>query len=148
MARSVLFYDAACGACTWLVARILAWDRNCRLRPVPLQDPEARLLLGGMDEATRMSSWHLVRKDGSVISGGAVVAPLLRELPGGGPLAAAVSRVPRLVDRGYRWAAEHRILLGRPVPRSWKDSARLRVEARREELEANPQTRPASVTTG
>jgi predicted DCC family thiol-disulfide oxidoreductase YuxK len=140
MARSVLLYDAACGACTWLVARILAWDRARRVRPVALQDPEAELLLSGMDEPTRMASWHLVPEDGSVISGGAVLAPLLRELPGGGRLAAAANRMPRLIDRGYRWAAAHRILLGRPVPRSWKESARDKVDDRAEELRAESAT--------
>jgi predicted DCC family thiol-disulfide oxidoreductase YuxK len=78
-----------------------------------------------------MASWHLVTADGSVVSRGAALAPLLRELPGGGPLAAAVDRAPRLVDRVYRWVAEHRSTLGRPLPRRWVDRARRNVEARR-----------------
>jgi predicted DCC family thiol-disulfide oxidoreductase YuxK len=131
MAPGVLLYDADCGVCTWLTARILAWDRRRRLRPVALQDPEADSLLAGIDEETRMASWHLVDDQGSVISGGAALAPLLRLLPGGAPLAGAAERAPRLVDRAYRWAAGHRGLLGRPLPRRWVDKARRQVEARR-----------------
>jgi predicted DCC family thiol-disulfide oxidoreductase YuxK len=130
MDRPALLYDADCGVCTWLVALILRWDRRARLRPVPLQDPEAERALAPMDEETRMASWHLVAADGSVTSAGAALAPLLRELPGGRPLAAAAERVPGLVERAYRWAAEHRGLLGRPIPGRWVQTARRRVEAR------------------
>jgi predicted DCC family thiol-disulfide oxidoreductase YuxK len=140
MGRSVLLYDSGCGACTWLVARILAWDRDRRLRPVALQDPEADLLLSGMDEATRMASWHLVDENGRVTSAGPALAPLLRELPQAGALAGLAERAPRLIDRGYRWAAEHRTLLGRPIPRRWKESARGEVEARRRELSGRSAT--------
>jgi predicted DCC family thiol-disulfide oxidoreductase YuxK len=131
MARPSLLYDADCGVCTWLVARILAWDRRRRLRPVALQDPVADRLLGGMDEQAKMASWHLVGRDGSVTSAGAALAPLLRELRGGGPLAALAERAPGVVDRAYRWAADHRSLLGRPLPRRWVERARVRVAARR-----------------
>jgi predicted DCC family thiol-disulfide oxidoreductase YuxK len=52
MARAALVYDADCGLCTWLTARILAWDRRHRLRPAALQEPEADSLLGSLDEQT------------------------------------------------------------------------------------------------
>jgi predicted DCC family thiol-disulfide oxidoreductase YuxK len=130
MTRVALLYDAGCGVCTWLMARILAWDRGRRVRPVALQDPEADALLGGMDEETKMASWHLVAADNMVTSGGAALAPLLRELPAGGPLAVAAERAPRLVNRAYRWAADHRGALGRPLPRRSVERARDRVAAR------------------
>jgi predicted DCC family thiol-disulfide oxidoreductase YuxK len=130
MARPSLLYDADCGVCTWLVARILAWDRARRLRPVALQDPEADRLLGGMDEQVKMASWHLVGRDGSVTSAGAALAPLLRELPGGGALADVAERAPRLVDSAYRWVAGHRSLLARPLPGRWVERARGRVAER------------------
>ncbi len=130
MDRPALLYDADCGVCTWLLALILRWDRGLRLRPVPLQDAEAERLLAGMDQEARMASWHLVAADGSVTSAGAALAPLLRELPGGKPLAAAAERLPGLVEGAYRWVAGHRGLLGRPLPRRWVQSARHRVEAR------------------
>jgi predicted DCC family thiol-disulfide oxidoreductase YuxK len=134
MVPATLLYDAGCGACTWLVARILAWDRRRRLRPVALQDPEAGLLLGDMEEAKRMASWHLVSPDGAIRSGGAALAPLFRALPAGWPLAALADRYPRLIDLGYRWVASHRAELGRPLPATWKRRARDRVTTRQHEM--------------
>jgi predicted DCC family thiol-disulfide oxidoreductase YuxK len=113
--HAVLLYDADCGICTWFMAKVLAWDRRCRLRPVALQDPEAERLLAGMDEAVRISSWHLVAADGQVHSAGTAFGPLLGELPGGAPLAALASRFPGAAERGYRLVAERRALLGRLV---------------------------------
>jgi predicted DCC family thiol-disulfide oxidoreductase YuxK len=75
---AALLDDAACGFCRRAVARILAWDRHHRLRPVALQDPEADELLQGMDEEQKMASWHLVASNGSVYSGGAVADPNAR----------------------------------------------------------------------
>ncbi len=95
---------------------MLAKDRRRRLRPLPLQDPAAPALLPGMDERARMASWHLVGADGTVASGGAAVAPLLRLLPGGSPAAAVAERLPGAVDRAYRWAVRHRAALGRGIP--------------------------------
>jgi predicted DCC family thiol-disulfide oxidoreductase YuxK len=128
---TTIFYDADCGLCTWLMARILAWDRERRLRPVALQEPEAPVLLGDMDEATRMASWHLVTPDGVVRSAGAAVGPLLRTLPHGARLATLAERRPRLTERAYRWGADHRSALGRLLPPGWKRRARADVAARR-----------------
>jgi predicted DCC family thiol-disulfide oxidoreductase YuxK len=109
---AVILYDADCGFCRWAVDRVLAWDRAGKLRPVPLQGPEADRLLPGMSEEARMASWHLVL-DGRVYSGGAVAAPLLRLLPGGRPLAPAVAAFPGLSDRAYRLVARNRDRFGR-----------------------------------
>ena len=43
--RAVLLYDEDCGFCRWSLAKILAWDREGRIRPVPLQSEEADRLL-------------------------------------------------------------------------------------------------------
>jgi predicted DCC family thiol-disulfide oxidoreductase YuxK len=111
--QAIVLYDADCGFCKRMLAKLLAWDRRRRLRPVPLQDPEADGLLPGMSEEQRMASWHLVAPDGGVRSGGAAVAPLLRLLPGGAAPAWLADRMPGTVDRGYRWVAAHRTALGR-----------------------------------
>src|SRR5205823_9904279 len=103
------------GFCRWSLSKILRWDRRARLRPVALQDPLADELLGGMEPARKMASWHLVTTDGRIRSAGAAVAPLLRLLPGGRPLAAAASAFPRTTERAYRWASRHRDQLGRAV---------------------------------
>ncbi len=109
---SALLYDRDCGFCRWCVAKVLAWDRRGRLRPVALQDAEAERLLAGMAEAERMASWHLVDERGRVSSAGRAFAPLLRELPGGAPLADVAARAPGPLDRAYRFVAERRGALG------------------------------------
>jgi predicted DCC family thiol-disulfide oxidoreductase YuxK len=111
--QAVLLYDADCGFCRWSTARILSWDRHRRIRAVALQDPESDRLLGGMDQATKMASWHLVTSDGAVRSAGAAAPSLFRLLPGGSPLAAIAATLPGTTERAYRWVSEHREWLGR-----------------------------------
>lgn len=111
--QHVLLYDAECGFCRWALRQVLRWDRAHRLRPCALQDPEAVRWLGDLPEEDRMGSWHLVSADGTRVSGGRAVAPLLRLLPGGRPLAVLAEAFPGLVERAYRWVARHRGRLGR-----------------------------------
>lgn len=127
---AIVLYDADCGFCRWSLSKLLAWDRRRALRPVALQHPEASRLLGGMAEEERMASWHLVTDDGVVRSGGKALAPLLRMLPGGRAAAALADRAPRLVDRGYRFVAEHRSVFGRPVSEGAKRRADRRIDER------------------
>jgi predicted DCC family thiol-disulfide oxidoreductase YuxK len=130
-ARWTVFYDADCGLCTWLLAAVLRADRSRRLRPVALQDPEAAEVLAALTPEVRMSSWHLVSPASRRWSGGAAVAPMLRQLPHGSLPAAGLERFPACVERSYRWVSEHRGLLGRFVPASAKRRAKARVfEAR------------------
>ncbi|MBA2567034.1 MAG: DUF393 domain-containing protein [Thermoleophilaceae bacterium] len=128
--RAAVLYDADCGFCRWSLAKLLAWDRRGRLRPLALQDPEAARLLGDMDEQRRMSSWHLIREDGSRTSGGTALAPLLELLPGGRAPAAALKRFPGSLERGYRWVADHRGLLGKPITRAAVERAEARIAER------------------
>jgi predicted DCC family thiol-disulfide oxidoreductase YuxK len=128
MERWTLLYDRDCGFCRWALAKVLAWDRGRRLRPVPLQDPEADELLGAMSAEAKLASWRLVAPDGGVTSAGAAAAPLLRLLPGGGPLAALAERFPRLTERAYRWVADHRSVLARPIRRRARERADARIE--------------------
>lgn len=111
--RAALLYDAECPFCRWSTKKILAWDRERRIRPVRLQDPEAGQLLAGMDEQARMRSWHLVTREGETYSGGAATPSLFRMLPGGRPLAGLAAAFPRTTDRLYRWVSRHRELLAK-----------------------------------
>jgi predicted DCC family thiol-disulfide oxidoreductase YuxK len=113
--RAILLYDRDCSFCRWSLDRLLSWDRGDRVRPVALQETEADLLLAPIDVQRRMDSWHLVGGDGEVRSAGRAVAPLLRLLPGGKPLAALAERFPRATDAGYAFVARHRSTLGRIV---------------------------------
>jgi predicted DCC family thiol-disulfide oxidoreductase YuxK len=108
MTEAAILYDRSCSFCRRSVERVLRWDRNRRLRPVALQDPEADALLGGMREEERMASWHLVAADGTVYSAGAAFPPLLRLLPGGRPLGALAAAFPGLTERAYQHVARTR----------------------------------------
>ena len=118
-----MLYDPDCGFCRVLLALLLRWDTRGRLRPVALGSEEADSLLDGMPEEARMASWHLV-EPGAVHSGGAAFRPVFARLPGGGPFERVSERFPGASDRLYRWVADHRSLLGRPLPasaRRWAD---------------------------
>ena len=121
--RLVLLYDEDCGFCRWSLDKILAWDRAGRIRPVPLQDPEADRVLGDMSPDEKMASWHLVTPDGRVYSAGAAAAPLADALPAGAPLAALARAFPRVSERAYRLVAGNRDRLA-----SWLGSAACAVD--------------------
>lgn len=128
--RPVVLYDRDCGFCRWSLSKLLAWDRRGRLRPVALQDAEADRLLAGMGEEERMGSWHLAEPGGEVRSAGAAFEPLLRELPGGRPLAAIAARAPRLTERAYRFVSGNRTPIGRRLTGGAKSRADERIAAR------------------
>lgn len=129
--RPIVLYDRDCGFCRWSLAKLLAWDRRGRLRPVALQDAEAERLLASIPEQERMASWHLVEPGGAVSSAGRAFAPLFRILPGGSPFATAVERAPGLTSRAYRWVAEHRDVFGPRLSEGSKRRADRRIAARR-----------------
>ena len=129
MEKALVCYDQDYGFCCWSLAKLLRLDRARRLRPVPIQPPEADVHLSAMDDATRIGSWHLVVDGSQVYSGGAAVASLLELLSGGKPPAALFRRFPRLTDRGYRWVAGHRTALARGLKRSLLRPTRLGKEA-------------------
>jgi predicted DCC family thiol-disulfide oxidoreductase YuxK len=119
---ATVIYDPDCGFCRWSLALLLSWDRGA-LRPLPLGAAEAHDLLADLTEEQRNASWHLIL-DGERFSAGAALAPALRLLPGGRLLGAVFARFPRSTERGYRWVADHRGLLGRFVSaraRRWAD---------------------------
>lgn len=108
-----ILYDEDCGFCRWALAKVLAWDRNRRLRPTPLQSEEADDLLGDMDDRRKMASWHLVGPAGTIWSAGAAAAPLFRLLPGGRLPAAFAAAFPGLTEFLYRLVANNRESLAR-----------------------------------
>jgi predicted DCC family thiol-disulfide oxidoreductase YuxK len=130
MAPGTLLYDRDCGFCRWCLGKVLAWDRRRSLRPVAIQSEEADRLLAGMPEDQRLSSWHLVDADGTVRSAGAAFPELFRLLPGGAPLAALTSRIPRATDRAYRWVAGNRSRWGKLVTDGAKERADRRISGR------------------
>jgi predicted DCC family thiol-disulfide oxidoreductase YuxK len=109
---------------------ILAWDRRRLLRPVAIDSAEGAGLLSDLDRERREASWHFIDRDGSRSSGGVAAAPLLRQLPGGEPLASLAERFPSLTERGYGWVARNRGRLGKPIPAGAKARAERRIESR------------------
>jgi len=114
-ADHALLYDSDCGFCRWSLDKILARDRDGRIRPVPLQSPEADVLLKGMDHDRKMASWHLVKPDGTVYSAGAAVAPLMRLLPGAKSAAAIAGAMPPVTGIAYRLISRNRTRLGKLI---------------------------------
>jgi predicted DCC family thiol-disulfide oxidoreductase YuxK len=110
-----VIYDSDCGLCLWVMGLMLIWDARRALRPVALRDPVARELLADMSECERAASWHLVTPSGERYSAGRAVAPLLRLLPGGRPIAAAAAALQPLTDRAYDFLASRRSLFGKAV---------------------------------
>jgi predicted DCC family thiol-disulfide oxidoreductase YuxK len=131
---SLVLYDGDCGLCKWLLAWLLRFDRAGRLRPLALQSPEAEVLLADLDPAERMASMHVIAPDGTRLSAGEALPPLLRLLSGGRFPAAIAARFPRMTSAGYRWVATHRIGISRFVPRQAKLRAGERVREREAEL--------------
>lgn len=117
-----ILYDGDCGFCKVALAVLLRWDRARRLTPAPIQSDCGERLLADMTPEQRLSSWHLIDHDRTIHSGGAGIAFVFAELPGGAPLARLAARFPRATARAYEWVAHHRGLLGRPLgdrSRSW-----------------------------
>jgi predicted DCC family thiol-disulfide oxidoreductase YuxK len=117
-------YDSDCGFCRWSLGLLLDLDRHHRLRPLPLSSPQAAEHLSDLTPEQRMASWHLVSPAGQRWSGGEALAPVARLLGPAGQLPAALlDQAPAVADRGYRWVAAHRTLLGRWVPSAAKRRA-------------------------
>jgi predicted DCC family thiol-disulfide oxidoreductase YuxK len=110
-----IVYDDGCRFCRWSLGWVLRWDRGRRLRPLALGTEEANRLLVEVDPADRAASWHLIDPEGRVRSAGAAAPDLLRLLPAGSLGAALLTRAPRLTERAYRWVADQRSTLGRPI---------------------------------
>jgi predicted DCC family thiol-disulfide oxidoreductase YuxK len=128
-AHAIVLYDEDCGFCRWSLAKLLAWDRQGRLRPVAIQSTEGGRLLAGLSEEQMLASWHLVC-EGRRYSAGAAFPPLLRLLPGGAPLARLSAAMPRLSERGYACVARHRGRFGGLLTDRAKDRADERIGRR------------------
>jgi predicted DCC family thiol-disulfide oxidoreductase YuxK len=115
---ATVLFDGDCGFCRWSADRLRRWDRAGRLRFVPLQAPAADALLHDVPPAARAATWHLVTRDGRVVSGAAAVPAVLDLLPRGGAPASLARRFPAATARAYRWVAEHRATLGQLLGRA------------------------------
>jgi predicted DCC family thiol-disulfide oxidoreductase YuxK len=126
-----VLYDANCNICKTITEALLTWDGGrARLVPVPIQSDEGAALLRDVPPQLWLESFHLVREDGSVISGGPALAPLFRQLPGGAALARALELSPPATASTYNWIARNRVALSRFIPKRVKAVANKRLSAR------------------
>ena len=123
MDSPVVLYDADCGFCRAVLAGLLAFDRDERLRPVALQSDEAERLLPGQTLEERLNAVAFAAPDAEPAAGGAAVSALLRELRGGKPLARLLERAPGATERAYRLVADNRSTLSKGVPAALKRRA-------------------------
>ena len=130
MAATVL-YDANCNICKTITETLLTWDGSRgRIRALPIQSEDGAALLSEVPPQLWLESFHLVRDDGSVVSGGPALAPLFRQLPGGGALARAFELSPPATASAYNWIAHNRVALSRFIPGRVKAVANRRLSAR------------------
>lgn len=128
--RLLVLYDGDCGFCAWALAWILRWDRARQLRPLAIQSDEGQRVLAHMEPALRLASWHACDERGELRSGSRALPALLERLPGGGPLATLVQRLPRLSAAAYEFLARNRTTLSRPIPDVSKRRARALIAER------------------
>jgi predicted DCC family thiol-disulfide oxidoreductase YuxK len=115
--EALLFYDAGCGVCSWIVSRVLRSAPSGALRVVPIGSQEAGAYLGHLSDEQRWASWHMLGEDGQLRSAGAAAPVLLDLLPHARPLARLSRAAPRVTERSYQAIARTRSLWGRLVPR-------------------------------
>jgi predicted DCC family thiol-disulfide oxidoreductase YuxK len=125
-----VLYDRDCGFCRWSMGKLLAWDRDRRLRPVAIQSEEGERLLADLAPEQRLASAHAIDAAGRRTSGGDALAPVAEMLPGGRPLAALARRAPGLARAGYDAIAGRRPLWGRLISDRAKDRADARIAER------------------
>lgn len=109
----VAYYDAECVFCTRAVTRWGARFARRGFRWQPLQTPGTATRLG-LSEAALRQEMVLALADGTVASGAAAWAVLLRSVWWLWPLgwALGLPGLRGLARRGYRWIARHRHCLG------------------------------------
>jgi predicted DCC family thiol-disulfide oxidoreductase YuxK len=114
----LVLYDRDCRFCVWGVVVLARRARPGAVRLATIQGDDGDRLLGHLDPAARLASWHAwdgerLRSEADVLD---ALGPRLRP----GPVRAAVLGV-RLAPRPltaflYRQMAEHRVAISRLVP--------------------------------
>jgi len=98
--RTLLFWDADCGVCTFFRNVVLRLDLRGGIVSIPIGSREADPYLGDLDEDRRWGSMHVVSPDGNRSSEGPALLQLLAALP----LLRGVAGVLESRDRGFRLA--------------------------------------------
>jgi predicted DCC family thiol-disulfide oxidoreductase YuxK len=109
----IVFFDGVCGLCDRLVQFVLRRDRQARFRFAPLQGRlAARELPPRGARPQDLDTLYVLTADGQLLSRSRAAFFILRHLPGGWPILAALRVLPAfLTDLGYRLVARLRYRL-------------------------------------
>jgi len=108
-ARGWILFDRDCIVCTSLVRRFRHTLEKRGFGFAALQDPRVAALLG-LPTEDLMREMRVVTRGGQIYGGAEAVVYLARQVWWAWPLyaAARLPGVPRILDAGYRWFADHR----------------------------------------
>ena len=81
--RYILAYDAYCGPCKRFAHVVDVLDKDAKIDFISLTDADQKGLLYKVPIHLRYKSFHLVSKNGQVLSGSEALTELIRILPGG-----------------------------------------------------------------
>jgi predicted DCC family thiol-disulfide oxidoreductase YuxK len=108
-ARGWVFFDRDCGICTLLAQRFRHTLEKRGFGLAALQDPRVAALLALPPEEL-LREMRVVTSEGEIHGGAEAIVYLARKVWWAWPFyaAARLPGVPRILDAGYRWFADHR----------------------------------------
>jgi predicted DCC family thiol-disulfide oxidoreductase YuxK len=108
-ARGWIFIDRECNICTSLARRFCCTFEKRGFGPAALQDPRVTALLALPTEQL-LREMQVVTCECEIYSGAKVIVYLAQQIWWAWPLfaAAKIPGLPRILDAGYRWFANHR----------------------------------------
>jgi predicted DCC family thiol-disulfide oxidoreductase YuxK len=107
--RGWIFFDRDCSVCTSLVRRFRRTFEKRGFGLAALQDPRVAALLA-LPPEDLLREMRVITNEGEIHGGAEAVVYLASQVWWAWPLyaAAQLPGVPRILDAGYRWFADHR----------------------------------------
>lgn len=107
--RGWVFFDRDCSVCSSLARRFRPLLETRGFGLATLQDPRVRALLA-LPPEDLLREMRVATGDGKIYGGAEAIVYLARQIWWAWPLyaAAKLPGVPRILDAGYRWFADHR----------------------------------------
>lgn len=107
--RGWVFFDRDCSVCTSLARRFRRVLESRGFGLAALQDPRVQALLD-LPPEDLLREMRVAATDGEIYGGAEAVVYLARQIWWAWPLyaVAKLPGVPRILDAGYRWFADHR----------------------------------------
>jgi predicted DCC family thiol-disulfide oxidoreductase YuxK len=107
--RGWVFFDRDCSICTSLASRFRRTFQKRGFGLATLQDPRVAALLA-LPPDQLLREMRVVTTEGKIYGGAEAIVYLAGQIWWAWPLfaAAKIPGVPRILDIGYRWVADHR----------------------------------------